>query len=453
MAGKTVNYLNTGIPGMLNERIQKPAAIKQLPVIDKTLNILNSSEEPEDALQRAIDYLINGAVIADIGIVWLYEPSSGVLRAQGVSGIDANVLSAIKLPLTGGRVGRAFTAGKSVLYSADKDLPDAKTVNQALFGAGIQGIDNPVSAALLPLTMGKVKYGVLTFLNMADKGRFTQSHIGFFQVLARLLAMVIEKAGLIKEIKTKEITDSINRYKAALIPTLSHEMRTPLISIKGYATALLMEDAVFTPERQREFLEIIEKESDILEGLINEYLESSTIDAGAMQINLQPVRLPRLAAKAAEEIGCRFPKHSLVVDFPTKFPLIDADPERIFQVLRQLLDNAAKYSPEGGIIVLQGKTEEKKAIISVADEGEGIAPEDLNHLFDMFFRAKSNSGAKILGTGLGLPISKAIIEAHGGVIWAESQPGWGSRFYFTLPLRPQAPNKHDERGPLSKKKF
>lgn len=438
-----------GVCTIMDRRTKGLTSFRKLSVIDKTLRILNLYEEPETILQRAIDYLINGAKIADIGIVWRYEPSSTSFTAQAVSGIDAGALSAVKVSSTGGIIGRVFQTGKRVLYPEDRNAPCAEAVDLALFGAGMRCLANHVSAACIPLSIKEFRYGVLMFL--AD--RFTQSHTGFFQILAGLLAMNMEKADLVKELKDKEVSDSINRYKAALIPTLSHEMRTPLISIKGYSTALLMEDAVFTPERQREFLEIIDRESDTLEGLINEYLESSTIDAGTMKISLQPVRLPHLAAKVAAEIGHRFPRLSLIVDFPTKFPLIDADPERILQVLRQLLDNAAKYSPKVGMIVLQGRIEEKKAIISVADEGVGIAPEDLTHLFDMFFRAKSNSGTKILGTGLGLPISKAIIEAHGGAIWAESEPERGSRFYFTLPLRPRGQNQQDERAPLSKKKY
>ncbi|MDD5704104.1 MAG: ATP-binding protein, partial [Dehalococcoidales bacterium] len=147
-----------------------------------------------------------------------------------------------------------------------------------------------------------------------------------------------------------------------------------------------------------------------------------------------PVRLQNLAVKAADEIRHRFHNHKLLVDFPHGFPIVDADPERILQVIRQLLDNAVKYSSKGGLIILQGKITKEHAVISVADEGVGIAPEDLNHLFDRFFRAKSNSGNQVIGTGLGLPISRAIIEAHGGRIWAESVLGQGSRFYFSLPL-------------------
>jgi len=437
----------------MDERSQTLTLIKQLNIIRNIINILALDEETEIALQPAIDYLVNEARIADICIVWNHEPVSGVLIAQAVSGIDADALAMVKIPSSEGIIGRVFQSGRRVLYPEDRDITGTEAGNLTLFDVGIQGLGNPVSVVWLPLVVKKRKYGVLTFLDLASRGGFAQRDAEYFQVMAGLLAMAMEKDDLVKELNAKEVSDSINRYRTTLITTLAHEMRTPLVSIKGYSTALLMEDAVFTPEVQREFLEIIDRESDTLEGLISEYLESSSIDVGKMQLSLQPVRLPRLAAKVAGEIGRRSPKHALIVDFPPEFPLIDADPERILQVLRQLLDNATKYSPKGGMVIIQGKVEEKKAVISVADEGVGIAPEDLHHLFDRFFRAKSNSRTQILGTGLGLPISKAIIEAHGGSIWAESHPGQGSRFYFTLPLKARGPNQHHIRELPSKRKY
>jgi len=309
------------------------------------------------------------------------------------------------------------------------------TTTEKIFGTKIPGLNFPSAVACIPLNTDKVKYGVLTFLNLGRRTRFTQRDILFLQVIANLLTLVMKNAAFRKDLKVKEVLGSDDHYKAELISTLAHEMRTPLTSIKGYSTALLMEEAAFKPETQQEFLKIIDKECDILEDLISDFLESSAIDAGTVKIALQPVRLLRLAVEAADEVGRRFPKHFLLVDFSDEFPLVDADPERILQVLRQLLDNAAKYSPKGGLIVLQGRIIKDEAVISVADEGAGIAPEDLNRLFDKFFRAKSNSGTQIIGTGLGLPISRAIVEAHGGRIWAESQLGQGSKFYFTLPLK------------------
>ncbi len=219
-----------------------------------------------------------------------------------------------------------------------------------------------------------------------------------------------------------------------LISTLAHEMRTPLTSIKGYSTALLMEDVTFSPETQREFLQFIDAECDVLETLIHDFLESAIIDAGMMRLEMQPVKLPPLLKGVVDDIARRTQIHRFVVDFSKRFPILDADPDRIAQVLRNLLDNAVKYSPDGGLIVVRGEVREEEVVISVADQGVGLTPEHLNRLFEEYFRARSGPARHVAGTGLGLRIARAIVESHGGRIWAESQLGVGTTFYFTLPL-------------------
>jgi signal transduction histidine kinase len=225
-----------------------------------------------------------------------------------------------------------------------------------------------------------------------------------------------------------------NRLKSELISTLAHELRTPLTSIKGYSTALLMEEATFDAEAQQEFLRIIDQECDVLQNLIHDLLESSIIDAGLLRLQLQPVRLPRLVETVTRDIAHRAPNHRILVDFPDDFPIVDADPDRLAQVLRNILDNAVKYSPEGGLVFVRSQVHEDEIVISVADQGTGLAPEHLNRLFEKFFRVDSGLGRRVVGSGLGLPIARTIVESHGGRIWAESQLGQGTTLFFTLPL-------------------
>jgi signal transduction histidine kinase len=145
------------------------------------------------------------------------------------------------------------------------------------------------------------------------------------------------------------------------------------------------------------------------------------------------VRLPHLAREVADEIQLQTASHRLVVDFPDDFPLLMCDPRRLRQVLRNILDNAVKYSPDGGLIVMRGEVRQADVVVSVADQGVGIAPEDLIPLFDKYFRVQRTTGDHVPGTGLGLPITRAIVEAHAGRIWAESKLGQGTTFYFSLP--------------------
>jgi signal transduction histidine kinase len=162
-------------------------------------------------------------------------------------------------------------------------------------------------------------------------------------------------------------------------------------------------------------------------------LESSIIDAGLLRIEPQPVRLPHLAQAVVDDVARRADKHRLVLDFPQDFPIVDADPQRITQVLRNLLDNAVKYSPGGGVVVVRGEVRRDEVVVSVADQGVGLTPEDLNRLFEKFFRVKSGLVRHVVGSGLGLPICHTIVESHGGRIWAESRVGEGTTLYFTLP--------------------
>jgi signal transduction histidine kinase len=265
-------------------------------------------------------------------------------------------------------------------------------------------------------------------------GPFGQADLDFLRHVADLIALAIENDRLREQLQSERSLNEGNRLKAELISTLAHEMRTPLTSIKGYSTALLMEEATFAPRTQREFLQIIDEETEVLQDLIRDLLESSVIDAGLLKLEPQPVRLSRLVADVVADAARRNPRCRFVVDLPATLPLVDADPRRIEQVLRNLLDNAVKYSPESSVIVVRGEIRGGEATLSVADQGVGIAPADLNRLFEKFFRVKTGLGRHVVGSGLGLPIARTIVESHGGRIWAESQVGRGSTFYFTLPL-------------------
>lgn len=230
-----------------------------------------------------------------------------------------------------------------------------------------------------------------------------------------------------------ENEQEVDRLRTEVLAILSHELRTPLAAIKGYVTAMLLEEVAWPEEKRREFLQLIAEEVDSLQTMVGEILDTSWIEAGLLEIEPQPIRLPLLAREVTDEMQRRTTKHHFVLDFPRDFPLIDADPRRIKQVLRNILDNALKYSPEGGLIVVRSAMREKDVVVSISDQGVGISPEDMIPLFDKYFRARATEGHHVPGTGLGLPVSRAIVEAHGGRIWAESKVGEGTTLRFSLP--------------------
>lgn len=225
----------------------------------------------------------------------------------------------------------------------------------------------------------------------------------------------------------------VDAMRTEVLAILSHELRTPLAAIKGYVTAMLLDEVTWPKEKRREFLQLIAEEVDSLQTMFGEILDTTRIENGLLEIELQPMRLPQMAREVTDQMQQRTSEHRFVLDFPRDFPLIDADPRRIKQVFRNILDNAMKYSPDGGLIVVRSAVRPKDVVVSVADQGPGISPEAMITLFDKYFRARSGEGRDVPGVGLGLPVSRAIIEAHGGRIWAESQVGEGTILHFSLP--------------------
>jgi signal transduction histidine kinase len=234
----------------------------------------------------------------------------------------------------------------------------------------------------------------------------------------------------------------LDRIKSQLLATVSHELRTPLASIKGFATTLLRQDVRWDEATQREFLRIIEEESNRLEELIDNLLDMSQVEAGALRIQREPVQLRGVLREAVENAQRRTEAHWFVMDLPAELPRVWADPRRIRQVLNNLLENAIKYAPNGGQVTVTcevitpraNANAEGEVIVNVADQGPGIPREFLERVFDRFFQVDGASTRQVGGSGLGLAIAKGIVEAHGGRIWAESHAGQGSVFRFSLPI-------------------
>jgi signal transduction histidine kinase len=414
------------------ERDQRLLTISELAKISVT------EHETQAMLQRLLACLVETFEPAETGVLLLYDPSEERLAVKATHGYDLAKLQQIRIAPGEARCGRAFQTGQPELYSTPETIAAAianiAPVNREIVTEAAVGLNELQSAVCIPLISGETKVGVLMLENLHEVNAFAPIDLPFLQTVADLIALSIEGARLREDFQSAQALSEANRLKAELISTLAHEMRTPLTSIKGYSTALLMEEVTFKPETRREFLQFIDEECDVLQTLIHDLLESSIIDAGLLRLEPQPVRLPPLVKSVMDDMARRTQACRFLVDFPEHFPILEADPDRIVQVLRNLLDNAVKYSPEGGLIVVRGEVRKDEVVVSVADQGVGLTPEHLNRLFEKFFRARSSLGRHVVGSGLGLPISRTIVESHGGRIWAESQIGEGTTLYFTLPL-------------------
>ena len=220
--------------------------------------------------------------------------------------------------------------------------------------------------------------------------------------------------------------------KSSLIATVSHELRTPLAAIKGYASTLLANDVEWDATSQREFLEIISQESDHLSQLVNDLLDMSRIESGNLIVSRQQCELEDLVQQAAYRALPAGSNH-LQVDLPPGLPPLYVDPQRIVAVLRNLLENAAKYSDDGLAVRLSAVYEGEELVIRIEDEGPGIPPEHGDQIFDSFFQAESGLTRSRSGAGLGLAISQGFVRAHGGEIWLEPRDR-GTCIAFSLPL-------------------
>jgi K+-sensing histidine kinase KdpD len=219
--------------------------------------------------------------------------------------------------------------------------------------------------------------------------------------------------------------------KSTFISIVSHELRTPVALIKGYASTLRRDDAKWDKSTIHDSLAVIEEEADRLSRMVDDLLDASRLQAGGLTLNRADVSLPGLANRVVERYSTQSDKHHIVADFPEKFPIVLADERRLEQVITNLVSNAMKYASKGEIRI-SGRARPEQIILCVSDEGPGIEAKDLPHIFDRFYRS-SKALKQTKGAGLGLYLARAIVEAHGGRIWADPKPDSGARICFSLP--------------------
>jgi signal transduction histidine kinase len=266
---------------------------------------------------------------------------------------------------------------------------------------------------------------------------FTSSQVQLAEFIAVQVNQLLIRQQLVQRVATLEAERQLRTLQENFIATVSHELKTPLGFIKGYTTTLLREDAQWDDATQREFLMIINEEAERLRGLIDNLLDSSRLQSGALKINIEFVHLDELLR---DIISRTLGLHSgldirLAVDEPVD---IYADPTRITQIIENLIQNAIKYAAGSPIILVMKKTllkpqQEDGVEIIVQDFGPGIPEEHAAHIFERFYRVP-NSTQRTQGTGLGLFIARELVQAHGGQITLESSMGGGAAFHIFLPI-------------------
>jgi PAS domain S-box-containing protein len=240
-------------------------------------------------------------------------------------------------------------------------------------------------------------------------------------------------SGIIANVRDITHWRKAQEMQSVFISTVSHELKTPVALIKGYAGTLRREDAVWDPEVIRNSLAVIEDEADRLTTLIEDLLATSKLQAERMELDLSDVRLDQLAAQCVERFRTQTDIHEFTLNFPTDFPIVRGDEVRLRQVLDNLVSNSIKYSPDGGMIEVGGEAGEDTITVYVRDQGIGLSEREQEHIFERFYRVDDTLRRTTKGTGLGLYLAKTIISAHNGTLRVKSKPGQGATFYFTIP--------------------
>jgi signal transduction histidine kinase len=309
------------------------------------------------------------------------------------------------------------------------------------------------SLILLPMRIKSRLIGFIVGARTHVTLRLSEAEMRFYAMYSTQASTAIENARLYEALgqanltleekvqeRTKNLVEAnerlreLDQVKSNFISLVSHELRTPLTAIKGFIVTLYHYDKEIPADKRRVYLGVLNEETDRLTRLINELLDISRIESGRMEILWRPVSISETTQRVFNTLSVKANGIKLVKDFRENFPTLVADPDKLEQILMNLVGNAMRFSPPDGEITVTGRLHEGGIIIEVKDQGPGIAFAELEKIFDKFYRLDNETNRKNPGTGLGLPICRALINLHGGKIWVESEPDQGCRFIFTLPL-------------------
>jgi signal transduction histidine kinase len=397
----------------LEERLREVSALQQV------LVALNSSLDLEGVLEIILRQS-SRLVSASEGAVLLLDTETGV----------QSVACALPEDLTG-----EFAAGDDLPGTVARTrlatlVPTPLDVAQYAWLAE----RNVASSMCAPLVAGGQLIGTL-ILSANGERRFGEYDLRVLMLFAEQAAVAISNAQAYRrERESVERLAELDRLKADFVATITHELKTPLTSLMGYAT-ILRKRATELPEEQREeFFDIMTRQGDRILRLIEELLQSSRLDAGGTKLRREPLDMSAIVKEVGSGLAGMARTHTLTYEVPDRDLGLFGDPAAIEHILTNLLENALKYSDPETEIRLTVEDDDNEVLIKVADHGRGIEPEDLPHIFERFRQANGH-GRTRTSVGLGLYIVRSLVNAHGGRVWADSKLGEGTTFTIALPRR------------------
>jgi len=283
----------------------------------------------------------------------------------------------------------------------------------------------------LPLIASGKLIGAISLIRFGGP-TYTSEHIDLANLASVIISYIFEKRALQETIAELEAVQRQMRLQDDFVSTISHELRTPLGFIKGYSTTLLRDDTEWDDETRKEFLTIIDEETDHLTELIENVLDAARLESKTIEMDFQPVRLDVVIRDVITRIRSR--QENIEINFETEdCELIQGDSSMLTQIFENLFSNAIKYAPNTPINIKLTNYDGASLQVVFADHGVGVPKDHLPYIFDRFYRVPDSPNKA--GTGLGLFICKQIINAHHGNMWAESQEGQGTQFIIQLPLK------------------
>jgi two-component system sensor histidine kinase KdpD len=302
--------------------------------------------------------------------------------------------------------------------------------HQKVVGHGTDTLPN-ASARYFPLSTARGAVGVMALQMAGAASRFTAQQTRLLQAYADLAAVAIERTEFAEKARSAEILETTEKLQTALLNSISHDLRTPLVSVIGVLSSLQEEGIELDDAARRNLIQVAREEAERLNHLITNLLDVTRLESAALRVSRQPCDVEDIIGAALEQMGSRSDRRPARIELAEGLPFVSGDFGLIVQVLVNILENAFKYSPPGSPVEVSGRKRGNLVEIEVADRGIGIPEQDLLRIFDKFYRVQRPDS--VAGTGLGLAICKGIVEAHGGSITAESRPGGGTIIRVTLP--------------------
>jgi two-component system sensor histidine kinase KdpD len=302
-----------------------------------------------------------------------------------------------------------------------------------------QGTDTlpGASGLYLPLTGSRGTVGVLGLRPQDPRSLRAPEQLHQLETFASQTALAIERARLAEEAEQAQVRAETERLRNSLLSSVSHDLRTPLASITGAASTLLEGESRLDAGTRRDLLEALHEEADRLNRLVQNLLEMTRLESGALQLHTEWHSVEEVVGAALGRFGKALARRPVTTRVPADLPLVPMDDVLIEQVLINLVDNVLKYTPAESPVEVSAEDTGTAVLVEVADRGPGLPPGEERRIFEKFHRAEATRSVR--GAGLGLAICQGIVRAHGGRIWAENRPGGGIAIRFTLPLKEAPP--------------